>query len=110
MTRILHRMALSLLVALIALSLAAPAAQAKKTWEKIKVPVLGEVNLPEYERVELDNGMVLFLAEDHEFPLVELSATIRVGNIYEPVDKVGLAGSQDPALVQVNTPPCPSGA
>ncbi len=92
MTRFLHRMALGLLMALVALSLAAPAAQAKKTWEKIKVPVLGEVNLPEYERVELDNGMVLFLTEDHEFPLVELSATIRVGNIYESVDKVGLAG------------------
>ena len=42
------------------------------------MPPLGEVNLPEYERVELDNGLVLFLAEDHEFPLVELSATIRV--------------------------------
>ena len=40
--------------------------------------------MPAYERVELASGMVVYLAEDHEFPLVELSATIDVGSIYEP--------------------------
>jgi len=71
--------------------LAATAAQAEKPWEKIKIPELNPIELPDYERVELDNGMVVYLAEDHEFPLVELSATIDVGSIYEPADKVGLA-------------------
>ena len=52
---------------------------AKKPWEKIKIPELNEIKMPDYERVELDNGMILYLAEDHEFPLVELSATIDVG-------------------------------
>lgn len=82
--------------ALIALALvlaAVPAAQAaaKKPWEKIPVPALNTFTIPAYERVELRNGMVVFLAEDHEFPLVELSATIDVGSIYEPADLVGLA-------------------
>jgi zinc protease len=71
--------------------LAAPAAEAAKPWEKIKIPELNPIQMPEYERVQLDNGMVIYLAEDHEFPLVELSATIDVGSIYEPADKVGLA-------------------
>ena len=35
--------------------------------------------------------MVLYLAEDHFLPMVELSATIRVGGIYDPADKIGLA-------------------
>jgi predicted Zn-dependent peptidase len=62
-----------------------------RPWEDIPVPELGEIQLPDYERVELDNGMVLYLAEDHELPLVELAATIQVGAIYEPADKIGLA-------------------
>ena len=47
--------------------------------------------MPQYERVVLDNGMILYLAEDHQFPLLELSATVQVGSIYEPQDKIGLA-------------------
>ena len=67
-------------------------ADAKKKWEKIDIPELNEIQMPSYERVELDNGMVIYLAEDHQFPLVELSASIDVGSIYEPADKIGLAG------------------
>ncbi|MBE0565040.1 MAG: insulinase family protein [Krumholzibacteria bacterium] len=66
-------------------------AEAKKPWEKIRIPELNEIRMPEYRRVELDNGMIVYLAEDHEFPLLELSATIEVGSIYEPADKLGLA-------------------
>lgn len=81
-----------LVMMMMAAVLAAPEAQAaKKPWEKIRIPELNEITMPSYERVELDNGMILFLAEDHEFPLVELSATVAVGSIYEPADKIGLA-------------------
>jgi predicted Zn-dependent peptidase len=66
-------------------------AAAKKPWEKIDIPELNEFQMPEYERIELPSGMVLYLAEDRALPLVELSATIRVGAIYEPADKLGLA-------------------
>ena len=46
---------------------------------------------PEPARVVLDNGMVVYLLEDHELPLVSLSATMRTGGWLEPADKVGLA-------------------
>jgi len=47
---------------------------------------------PEPERVMLDNGMVVYLLEDHELPLISLSATMRTGGWLEPADKIGLAG------------------
>ncbi len=64
---------------------------AKKPWEKIKIPELHKIQMPEYQRKVLDNGMILYLAEDHELPLVDFKATIDVGSIYEPSDKIGLA-------------------
>ena len=45
----------------------------------------------------LSNGVVVFVVEDHELPLVSLSLTIRTGNYLDPPDKIGLAsltGSQ----------------
>jgi predicted Zn-dependent peptidase len=50
-----------------------------------------EFNPPEPERLVLDNGMVVYLLEDHELPLVTVSATIRTGGWMDPSDKVGLA-------------------
>ena len=50
-----------------------------------------EFSPPEPARVVLDNGMVIYLLEDHELPLVSLSAVIRTGGWLEPADKVGLA-------------------
>ncbi len=84
-----------LLAALLLATLTATAGTAhaapKKPWEKIPVPALNRFTMPSYERVALDNGMVVYLAEDRELPLVELSATIDVGSIYEPAELVGLA-------------------
>lgn len=57
----------------------------------IKIPVLRDVQVPEPERYTLDNGMVVYLLEDHEFPLVDARAVMRVGSIYEPAEKTGLA-------------------
>ncbi|NMC72945.1 MAG: insulinase family protein [Geobacteraceae bacterium] len=54
--------------------------------------------IPAVERVVLDNGMVVHLLEDHELPLVTMQAYIRTGSIYEPEDKVGLAGLAGAAL------------
>ncbi len=93
MTRFLQKTAAVALLVLVVVTFAAPqAATAKKPWEKFKYDDLGEIKLPAYERVVLDNGMVLYLAEDHELPLVELSATIQVGSIYEPTHLTGMAG------------------
>ncbi len=60
-------------------------------YKELKYPKLGDIEMPEVERVTLANGMQLFLLEDHELPLISVSARIRVGSIYEPADKIGLA-------------------
>ena len=60
-------------------------------YKELKYPKLGDIKVPEVKRVTLANGMRLFLLEDHELPLIRVSARIRVGSIYEPADKIGLA-------------------
>jgi predicted Zn-dependent peptidase len=47
--------------------------------------------VPSPARVLLNNGMVLYLLEDHELPLIEMTALIRTGSIYESPDYAGLA-------------------
>jgi len=47
---------------------------------------------PKTERLVLDNGMVVHLLEDHELPLFDVVAYFRTGSIYDPEDKIGLAG------------------
>ena len=51
-----------------------------------------EFSPPDPERIVLDNGMVVYLLEDHELPLVTVTAVIRTGSWLDPADKIGLAG------------------
>jgi len=46
---------------------------------------------PQAQRVLLDNGIILYIFEDHELPLVNISAVIRTGSNYDPAGKEGLA-------------------
>ncbi len=46
---------------------------------------------PKGKRSVLPNGMILYLLEDHELPIVNISATVQTGSLYEPEDKIGLA-------------------
>lgn len=48
--------------------------------------------IPKSERVTLENGIVVYMLEDHELPLVSLTAYLKTGTIYEPSDLTGLAG------------------
>jgi len=60
-------------------------------WQQIKVPPLPAFHPQEPKRIELPNGMVIFLQEDHELPLIDGIARIRGGTRSEPASKVGLA-------------------
>lgn len=64
---------------------------AQKYYKDIKYPKIHKLKIPKVERVELENGIILFLLEDHELSLINLSARIGVGSIYDPQDKIGLA-------------------
>ncbi len=66
-------------------------AQTPRHYTELEFPPLPEVSLPQYERYELNNGMVVYLMEDHQLPLVKGSALIKTGSRFEPADKVGLA-------------------
>lgn len=50
-----------------------------------------EFTPPEPERAVLPNGMVVYLLEDHELPLITVTASMRTGGWLDPEDKVGLA-------------------
>ena len=65
-------------------------AQQVKTWNKVQAPPLPAFKPQEPVRVQLANGMVLFLQVDHELPLISASARIRGGGISEPASKTGL--------------------
>lgn len=56
----------------------------------LKFPPL-DFHPPKGERLVLPNGMILYLLEDHELPLINISATIQTGSFYEPADQIGLA-------------------
>jgi zinc protease len=61
-------------------------------WKQIKIPPLPPFHPPQPVRVQLANGMVIFLQEDHELPLIDGVVVVRGGGRDVPADKVGLVG------------------
>ena len=59
-------------------------------WKQIPIPPLPEFHPKQPKRIQLPNGMVIFLQEDHELPLVDGIARIRGGSRSEPASKTGL--------------------
>jgi predicted Zn-dependent peptidase len=47
--------------------------------------------LPQTHRVLLENGIVLYILEDHELPLVNIRALIKTGTVYDQEGKEGVA-------------------
>src|SRR5689334_16824625 len=82
---------LALILTASALCWLAPQANAQATdWKQIPIPPLPAFHPQEPKRVELPNGMVIFLQEDHELPLIEGTARIRGGSRSEPAAKAGM--------------------
>jgi len=71
--------AVSLSVAVL-LTPAGLSAQQNKPWEQIPTPKLHEFKPQQPKRIELKNGIVLFLQEDHELPFVSGSVLIPGGS------------------------------
>ncbi|HEY5911068.1 MAG TPA: pitrilysin family protein, partial [Verrucomicrobiae bacterium] len=61
-------------------------------YRQLKYPPLPEFKIPKPAVFTLNNGLRVFLMEDHELPLITVTARIRTGSYYEPADKIGLAG------------------
>ena len=74
---------------------ATPQSAAKPTttvqpWKKISIPPLHPFKPKQPKRIELANGLVIFLQEDHELPFINGSILIRGGGRDESNAKVGL--------------------
>jgi zinc protease len=79
------------LVSVMALSWQSPAAAVTaRHYTDLEFPPLSEIQIPAYERYQLPNGLVVYLMEDHELPLVSGSATFRTGERLVPGDQAGL--------------------
>ncbi len=55
---------------------------------QLTIPEVGK----EVERVVLDNGLTIYLYEDHRLPIFNVSTLIRCGAIFDAPDKNGLSG------------------
>jgi zinc protease len=62
-----------------------------KHYTELTFPPLPEVQFPAYSRFTLNNGLVVYLMEDHELPLVSGNVLIRTGERLDPPTQVGLA-------------------
>ena len=90
--KILSWLGLGLIAVLLLFAIRFPAtAQTPLHYTELEFPSLPEIELPEYKRYQLDNGMVVYLMEDRDLPLIGGTALIRTGSRFEPANKVGLA-------------------
>lgn len=64
-------------------------------WGKIKpltYPPLNPFEIPQPQKITLDNGMRIYLLEDHSLPMVDISVVVnKCGGYLEPPAKTGLA-------------------
>jgi zinc protease len=70
-------------------AIAQPAAQVQP-WKQIPIPQLHAFKPEQPRRIELSNGLTIFLQEDHELPFINGNILIRGGSRDEPNGKSGL--------------------
>jgi zinc protease len=71
-------------------SLVTPSAAQVARPSDLKYPRLPDFTVAKPTRFVLDNGLVVLVMEDHELPLVNVTARIRTGSLLDPPEKVGL--------------------
>jgi predicted Zn-dependent peptidase len=82
----------SILSAVLVTLAVAPTASAQvATPQDLKFPALPAFTVPKPVRFVLPNGLVVMVMEDHELPLVNVTARVRTGSLLEPAEKTGLA-------------------
>jgi len=75
---------------LIGISILSTVTPAQTDWRQIPIPPLHSFQPKQPKRIQLPNGMVIFLQEDRELPLIDGTARVRGGSREEPASKVGL--------------------
>lgn len=69
---------------------AKPVPGVPESWKQVRVPPLRQFKPQEPKRIELPNGLVIFLQEDHELPLIDGTIRIRGGSRDEAAGKAGM--------------------
>src|ERR1700759_800113 len=80
---------LTVRLALFAFAQASQAQQAQP-WKQIPIPPLHPFHPEQPKRIELKNGLVILLEEDHELPFINGVINMRGGSRDEPANKAGL--------------------
>ncbi len=84
----------SLLFTLIICLIIAPSSLARPlpltSPDKLRYPAL-DFKPPQAERVVLENGLIVYILEDHELPLVNIYSITKTGGYFDPEGKEGLA-------------------
>jgi zinc protease len=83
---------LTAVASLLILSSLLSSAQQSKPWEQIPIPPLHAFHPQQPKRIELKNGIVIFLQEDHELPFIYGSVLVHGGSRDEDPAKAGLVG------------------
>lgn len=60
------------------------------SWQKVPIPALPAFHPTQPTKITLNNGMTIFLQEDHELPFIHGFVIVRGGSVDEPADKAGL--------------------
>ncbi len=89
----------NILVILIALVVVFQPALAKVEYSQELYQKLSEnenpiprVEIPDYRRIVLSNGLIVYLAEDHQIPVLTINGTIRWGRSLESKEIAGVSG------------------
>jgi len=87
----MKRLVITLLCLVATGAAVAAAADGKADPRTMSFPEL-RFEIPAAERVVLECGMPVYLLRDTELPIVNITAMVRTGSVYEPASKAGLAG------------------
>src|SRR5206468_4785942 len=79
------------LLVLAALALTAPGVRAAAPDPRSLTYTPLTISFPKPEKILLPNGLLVYLFEDHELPLLDATIEFKAGAIFDPPDKAGLA-------------------
>jgi len=86
----MKRLIISLCMLLCAMNAAVAADRAPADPRTMTFPEL-RFDIPKGERIVLECGLPVYLLRDPELPIINITAMVRTGSVYEPAGKAGLA-------------------
>jgi len=86
----MKRLIISILLLIASVSIAPAAENGRANPRSMNFPPL-RFDIPKAERVQLECGMPVYLLRDPELPIINMTAMVRTGSVYETAELSGLA-------------------